>query len=260
MKKKPIHMIKEIFQSEHIDDKIIEELRSDTRKGVQRLLAIYDKQKIKEEKLRQELMLKKQFEDQFRISENDLLAGVDEAGRGPLAGPVVAAAVILPRNFEYIGIDDSKQIPESERNTLFKKIIENAISYSISIVQAHEIDQLNIFEATKQAMTRALGNLETVPEIALIDAVKLDGIDFPTQSIIKGDQKSLAIAAASILAKVTRDKIMNKLDEKYPQYNFKKNKGYGTKEHIIALEKYGPTVEHRKSFSPVQIALRKELS
>ena len=109
-------------------------------------------------------------------------------------------------------------------------------------------------------MTRALGNLETVPEIALIDAVKLDGIDFPTQSIIKGDQKSLAIAAASILAKVTRDKIMNKLDEKYPQYNFKKNKGYGTKEHIIALEKYGPTVEHRKSFSPVQIALRKELS
>lgn len=260
MRTEPIHKIKEIFQSAHVDDKIIEQLRGDSRIGVQRLLAIYDKQKMQEEKLKAELMLKKQFEDQFRLSENDLLAGVDEAGRGPLAGPVVAAAVILPRNFEYLGIDDSKQISEVERNLLFKQITENAISYSVSIVQAQEIDQLNIFEATKQAMTRALESLDSIPQIALIDAVKLAGLNFPTQSIIKGDEKSLAIAAASILAKVTRDKIMVELHKKYPEYKFNKNKGYGTKQHMTALKKYGPTVEHRKSFSPVQMTLRKELS
>ncbi len=260
MKTKPIHKIKEMLQSEHIDDNIIEQLRGDSRKGVQRLLAIYDKQKMKEEKLKKELMLKKHFEDQFRLSGNDLVAGVDEAGRGPLAGPVVAAAVILPRNFEYLGIDDSKQISEVERNVLFKQITENAISYSISVVQAQEIDQLNIFEATKQAMTRALESLDPIPQIALIDAVKLAGLNFPTQSIIKGDEKSLAIAAASILAKVTRDKLMVELHKKYPAYCFHKNKGYGTKQHLTALEKYGPTGEHRKSFSPVQMTLRKEFS
>lgn len=252
MNTKPIHKIKSLFETGHINESIIEELRTDKRKGVQRLVAIYDKQKQREKELEKDFFVKCEFDKQFYTHDYDLLAGVDEAGRGPLAGPVFAAAVILPTDFTYIGLNDSKQLTEIERNALFHAITHRAISYSISVIPVHEIDRINIFEATKQAMRNALMDLKKQPQIALIDAVKLEGLPFPTKEIIKGDQKSVAIAAASILAKVTRDQLMVELDEQFPMYDFKNNKGYGTKSHLFALRKYGPTIHHRKSFSPVQ--------
>lgn len=252
MQTKPIHELKKLFQSGHINEKSVESLRTDKRKGVQRLIAIYDKQKQKQAQLEADFKRKRQFENTFLSHQDDYIAGVDEAGRGPLAGPIVAAAVILPNTFTYYGLNDSKQLTEIERNTLFHTITNTAISYSISILPPADIDRLNIFEATKQVMKNALLTLSQHPDIALIDAVKLDDLPFLTKEIIKGDEKSLSIGAASILAKVTRDKLMIELDEQFPMYSFKCNKGYGTKEHLLALKKYGPSIHHRKSFSPVK--------
>ncbi len=189
--------------------------------------------------------------------ENDLynqgikaICGVDEVGRGPLLGPVVAVAVILPEGYFHKDIKDSKKLTEKKREELYDIIVENAISIGVGIVYEDVIDKVNIYEATKIAMKEAIKNLNIKPEHILIDAMKLD-LDIPSTSIIKGDALSESIAAASIIAKVTRDRMIEELSEEYPMYDLKNNKGYGTKKHLDALKKYGPCPHHRKSFSPV---------
>lgn len=181
--------------------------------------------------------------------EGQIIAGIDEAGRGPLAGPVVCACVIMPLDEENIidGINDSKKLSEKKREILYDKIIEKAISYSIVEVDEKTIDEINILQATKLGMKMALENLKTKPDIVLIDAVKID-TEIKQDNIIKGDALSYNIAAASILAKVYRDRLMTELSKDYPQYNFEKHKGYGTKEHIEALKKYGKCKLHRNTF------------
>ena len=177
------------------------------------------------------------------------IAGVDEVGRGPLIGAVVAAAVILPNDFYLEGLTDSKKLSEKKREAFYKVIMNKALAVGIGIVSEKRIDEINIYEATKEAMIMAINNLSIKPEHVLIDAVKLD-IDIPSTSIIKGDAKSQSIAAASIMAKVTRDRMMYELDKEHPEYDFAHNKGYGTKKHIEAIRKYGILKEHRKSFAP----------
>lgn len=178
-----------------------------------------------------------------------LIAGIDEAGRGPLAGPVVCACAVMPLDEDKIidGINDSKKLSEKKREELYDKIIEIALDYSIVAIDERTIDRINILNATKLGMKRALDNLKVKPDIVLIDAVKLD-IDLPQENIIKGDGKSYNIASASILAKVYRDRLMRELSLKYPEYNFAKHKGYGTKEHIEKLKLYGKCEIHRESF------------
>ena len=180
----------------------------------------------------------------------NLIGGIDEVGRGPLVGPVVTACVILPKDFKCPGLTDSKKLSEKKRNEYYDYIKSYALSIGIGIKSNKEIDEYNILEATKKAMKESIYNGSIIPEHVLIDAVKLD-LDIPSTSIIKGDAKSISIAAASVIAKVTRDAMMYELDKKYPEYDFKSNKGYGTKKHIEALEKYGYLDEHRLSFKPV---------
>ena len=191
----------------------------------------------------------KEYENELYNKGIELIAGVDEVGRGPLVGPVVCACVILPKDYYNEQINDSKKISEKKREKLYDTIIQNAISVGIGMSSEKVIDEINILEATKLAMKEAINNSKTKPEHVLIDAVKLD-IDIPSTSIIKGDAKSQSIAAASIIAKVTRDRMMDELDKKHPEYLFKKNKGYGTKAHIEAIRKYGIIDEHRKTFAP----------
>lgn len=177
------------------------------------------------------------------------ICGVDEAGRGPLAGPVCAAAVILPENCEIEGLNDSKKLSEKKREMLFDVICEKAVSYSIAFGSIEEIEKFNILEATFIAMNRAIDGLEVTPDFALIDGNRVPkNIKIPCETVVKGDFKSASIAAASILAKVTRDRLMEEYDEKYPEYNFKKHKGYGTKEHTELILKYGVSEVHRPSF------------
>jgi len=178
-----------------------------------------------------------------------LICGVDEAGRGPLAGPVCAAAVILPENCDIEGLNDSKKLSEKKREALFNVIKEKALAYSIAFGTLEEIEEFNILEATFIAMNRAIDGLEIPADLALIDGNRVPkNIKIPCETIVKGDSLSLSIAAASVLAKVTRDRLLLEIDEEYPQYNFKKHKGYGTKEHTDLILKYGPSPVHRMSF------------
>ena len=178
-----------------------------------------------------------------------LICGVDEAGRGPLAGPVCAAAVILLENTDIEGLNDSKKLSEKKREALYDVICEKALSYAVCYGTLEEIEQFNILEATFLAMNRAIDNLDTKPDYALIDGNQIPkGIQIPCETVVKGDAKSSSIAAASILAKVTRDRLLLEYDKQYPEYNFKKHKGYGTKEHTDLILKYGPSPIHRMSF------------
>ena len=179
-----------------------------------------------------------------------LIAGVDEVGRGPLVGPVVACACILPINYELKGLNDSKKLSEKKREELYPIIIKEAIAYGIGIIDAKKIDEVNIYEASKLAMLEAISKLNVKPEHVLIDAMKLD-LDIPSTSIIHGDALSLSIAAASVIAKVTRDHMMIELDKKYPMYGFSEHKGYPTKKHLEALKKYGPLDNYRFTYRPV---------
>lgn len=178
-----------------------------------------------------------------------LIAGVDEAGRGPLAGPVVAAAVILPQNIFIENLNDSKQLTAKLRDKLFDVIKEKALAYGIGIVNEKSIDEINILNATIKAMKEAIYQLKPQPDFLLTDAQKLEEIDIPQEAIVKGDTLSVSIAAASIIAKVTRDRLIDDMDSKYPQYGFSRHKGYGTKEHIEAIKKYGICPIHRVSFT-----------
>lgn len=179
------------------------------------------------------------------------IAGVDEVGRGPLIGPVVTACVVLPKDYKLDGLTDSKKLSEKKRNEFYDIIQKDALGIGVGIKDETVIDEVNIYEATKLAMYEAIENTPCKIEHVLIDAMKLEKLDKPSTSIVKGDQLSISIAAASVIAKVTRDRMMDELDSKYPEYNFKKNKGYPTKQHKEAIEKYGILKEHRKSFKPV---------
>jgi ribonuclease HII len=198
----------------------------------------------------------KEYENELYNKGIKYIAGIDEVGRGPLVGPVVTAAVILPKDFYDERINDSKKLTEKKREMLYDVIMENAISVGIGMSNEKVIDEINILEATKNAMLEAINNLNVKPDYLLIDAVKLN-TDIPQLSIIKGDAKSESIAAASIIAKVTRDRMMIELDKEHPEYDFKHNKGYGTKKHIGALYKYGVLKEHRKSFEPISSIIKK---
>lgn len=192
------------------------------------------------------------FQEQFYSDKVKIIVGVDEAGRGPLAGPVVAAACILSRAYINNDINDSKQLSEKKREELFELIMKDAIAYGVGIVSAEEIDTLNIYEATKKAMKEAINNLKVKFDLILTDAMPLKGFDVEVVPIIKGDAKALPIAAASIIAKVTRDHMMEELAKKYPEYGFEEHKGYGTAKHMEALKKYGPIKGvHRFSYKPV---------
>ena len=187
------------------------------------------------------------FERELLASGAKLIAGMDEAGRGPLAGPVVAAAVIMPLDCPIEGVDDSKKVSEKKRERLFDEIIEKAIAYKICLADEQVIDEINILNATKKAMTECVTGLSVRPDIVLVDAVKL-ALEVPTKAIIKGDALSYSIAAASILAKVYRDRLMREYDKEYPAYGFAKHKGYGTKDHINAIRTVGPCPIHRRTF------------
>ena len=201
------------------------------------------------------------YQEQFYSDKVKLIVGVDEAGRGPLAGPVVAAACIFTRAYINKEINDSKQLSEKKRNKLFEEIKKDALAYGIGIVSAEEIDRINIYEATKKAMKMAIDNLKHKFDLILTDAMPLKGFDVEVVPIIKGDAKALPIAAASILAKVTRDNIMDELSKKYPEYGFEKHKGYGTKLHMEALQKHGPIKGvHRFSYKPVTKVALKQMS
>ena len=188
------------------------------------------------------------------------IAGFDEAGRGPLAGPVVAAAVVLPPGLLIPGLTDSKQVPEHERERLFEVIRSKAVCFGIGIADEQTIDEVNILQATIIAMERALRAIDPQPDCLLLDAIFLPRVPLPQRPLIKGDCRSHSIAAASILAKVTRDRMMLELHERFPCYNFQKHKGYGTKEHLLLLREHGPCEAHRKTFNPVARMIRGEAS
>lgn len=185
----------------------------------------------------------------------ELIAGIDEVGRGPLYGPVVTAAVILPKDYYLEGLNDSKKLTPKKRDQFYDIIMHDALSVSIGMRSNERIDEINIYEATKEAMYEAIDNLSITPEHVLIDAMKLDNLEIPNTSIIKGDAKSESIAAASVIAKVTRDRMMEEEGEKHPEYGFEKHKGYPTKEHIQKVMKYGVLDKYRKSFEPIKSIL-----
>ncbi len=196
------------------------------------------------------------IEERLNLEGYTLIAGTDEVGRGPLVGPVVAAAVIMPKGCHIDGVTDSKKVSLKNRLILKEKIEQMAIAYAVSFVDAETIDEINIYEASRLAMMNALNSLKVKPDYVLSDAMPLN-LELPSEAIIKGDEKSFTIGCASILAKVARDNYMESLDKEYPEYNFSKNKGYPTKEHFLALKKYGVLKEHRRSYKPVANELAK---
>ena len=236
---------------DELDHPLFEELILDGRAGVQAAISKRKRelQKQVDEDLRLEKMLA--YEKELYAQGIDLIAGVDEVGRGPLAGPVVAAAVILPKACKIPGLNDSKKIPKSKHKEIYEAVLQNAIAIGIGIKDNQVIDQVNIYEATKLAMREAIGQLEPQPQHLLIDAMKLD-LPISQTSIIKGDANSLSIAAASIVAKVTRDQMMEEFDKEYPGYDFAQNAGYGTAKHLAGLDKLGVTPIHRRSFEPIK--------
>ncbi|MCR5646933.1 MAG: ribonuclease HII [Acholeplasmatales bacterium] len=200
------------------------------------------------------------YEEELYDSGYKNVCGIDEAGRGPLAGPVVVAACIMPPFLRIEGINDSKQLSEKKREELYKIIVKEALAYSIVFINEKDIDELNILNATKKGMLKCLEELKVNPDYVLIDAVDLGELKIESKAIVHGDALSASIAAASILAKVSRDHYMEAMDKKYPNYGFARHKGYGTKAHLEALEKYGPCAIHRKTFTPVNKYFSKQLS
>ncbi|WP_188204174.1 ribonuclease HII [Desemzia incerta] len=236
------------------DDERLKEFRNDARKGVIAAVRSWDKKVGKQQLAQEKLQEMLAYEKRAWAHGKKLIAGVDEVGRGPLAGPVVSAAVILPEDFNIVGINDSKQLSLAKRNELFYIIQEKALAVGVGIKDAAVIDQVNIYEASKLAMLEAIEQMPIQPDHLLVDAMTLP-LPVSQESIIKGDAKSVSIAAASVIAKVTRDRMMEEYDVMYPGYGFPNNAGYGTKEHLTALEDLGVTPIHRRSFAPVREAL-----
>lgn len=246
--------LKQIEQSlEGLDiDKALEKLlciREEYGDKVDRIIQKYEKKKLKYEKELNRYMDMCKYEKEAYQRGFSMIAGIDEAGRGPLAGPVVAAAVILPEDAFIEGLNDSKKLSENQRERLFDVINDKALDVGVGIVDESQIDEINILNATKLAMKLAIYDLKLNPDILFIDALRLDDMRIAQNSIIKGDAQSVSIAAASIIAKVTRDRELKEMDAKYPMYGFAKHKGYGTGEHIEAIKKYGICPIHRISFT-----------
>jgi len=224
----------------------IARFESDERSGVRQLVQRAQKRLDALEKERERLMAMHQYEEQYK--ECQAICGIDEAGRGPLAGPVVAAAVILPKDCEILYLNDSKQLSAKKRELLYDEIMEKAVSVGVGYATPQRIDEINILQATYEAMRQAVNKLSVCPDILLNDAVRIPGLFLQQVPIVKGDAKSVSIAAASIIAKVTRDRLMMEYDKAMPQYHFAANKGYGSAEHIEALAVYGASPIHRRSF------------
>ena len=237
-----------------IESPAFEQFRDDSRAGVHKLIMKRKKQIQAEldEDCRLEQMLR--YEKELYATGCQYIAGIDEVGRGPLAGPVVAAAVILPKNCKIKGLNDSKKIPKKKHEEIYQEVLKQAVAVGIGVKDNQVIDKVNIYEATKLAMLEAVGNLEISPQHLLIDAMQLD-VQVSQTSIIKGDANSLSIAAASIVAKVTRDRMMTDYELTYPGYDFAHNVGYGTKHHLDGLKRKGITPIHRKTFEPIKSML-----
>lgn len=246
--KKTLKEIREEFERAKEEDweSLIREYSQDERAGVKKILESFYKKKqalLKERQRVEELCV---FEKKY--AEAEYICGIDEVGRGPLAGPVVAGAVILPKNARILYINDSKQLSEKKREELYQEILSQALAVGIGSAGPGRIDEINILNATYEAMREAVGQLKIKPSLLLVDAVTIPGLSIPQVPIIKGDAKSQSIAAASILAKVTRDRLMKEYDKEMPEYGFASNKGYGSAGHIEAIKKYGPSPIHRASF------------
>lgn len=224
----------------------------DARQGVQRLLVSYQKRLVKKAQEQKRLEGLQAMERQYWEKGVEQVAGCDEAGRGPLAGPLVTAAVILPHTIWLPGLNDSKKVSPARREKLYDEILDQAVAVTVSILGPREIDELNIYQAAKQAMTLCLTHLKVQPLAAITDAMPLTIPNLPVQDVVKGDSKSAAVAAASIIAKVTRDRIMVQLDQEYPRYGFATHKGYGTAKHMHAVLDCGPTPWHRRSYEPLK--------
>lgn len=225
---------------------IIQQYSQDERIGIKKLLEKYRKRAERLEREMERIEKMKEYERKY--SRYTYIAGIDEVGRGPLAGPVVTCALILPKDCTILYINDSKQLSEKKREELYDIILDQAVAFGIGVISPQRIDEINILNATYEAMRQSIANLKVVPELLLNDAVTIPGVTIPQVPIIKGDEKSISIAAASIVAKVTRDRIMVEYERIYPGYGFASNKGYGSTEHIRALKELGPVPIHRRSF------------
>lgn len=244
-----IKEMKALLNSGQVSSDELEQLKSDSRSGVQKLLASYQRKQEKLAKKKSAFLERFTYEKKF-WQKGQIVAGVDEVGRGPLAGPVVTAAVIIDDHFDLLDVNDSKKLSPQKRLALYPKILSEAISVAVGVKSPQVIDQINIYEADRQAMAEAVLDLDQKPDALLVDAMNVP-VDLPQVKLIKGDAKSNSIAAASIVAKVFRDKLMDDYAKIYPQYDFPDNAGYGTAKHLAALKKYGPTPIHRKTFAPV---------
>lgn len=248
MNKKSISQIKEEFEQADAAQRAVlyEVYSSDDRTGVKKLVSAYRKKEEALQKERMRLEDMRSFENKY--STYSLICGIDEAGRGPLAGPVVAGAVILPKDCEILYLNDSKKLSPAKREALYEEIMEKAEAVGVGMASPARIDEINILQATYEAMREAVDNLGVTPELLLNDAVTIPDVSIPQVPIIKGDAKSVSIAAASIIAKVTRDRLMVQYDEILPGYGFARHKGYGSKDHIEAIRRLGSTPIHRRTF------------
>lgn len=253
--KKTISEIKEWLQTEprEVD---VAPFRADPRKGVQRLITRYDRLQEKKRQTQEAFSRRLVIERHLWQAGNQYVAGIDEVGRGPLAGPVIAAAVILPHDFNLVAVNDSKQLSAAVREQLYGQILEQAVAVAVGTASNEMIDQINIYEATRVAMREAVEHLAVAPTHLIVDAMQVP-VDLPQERLIKGDAKSASVAAASVVAKVVRDRLMQFYDEVYPGYGFGQNAGYGTKDHLVGLDRQGVTPIHRRSFSPVAKRLNK---
>ncbi|TMS99180.1 ribonuclease HII [Apilactobacillus kunkeei] len=243
--------IKEILKSvDDINSELLQKYKDDSRVGVQKLITQRVKQIEKRNHEIEEFNKRLKYEHEFWHEGINVIAGVDEVGRGPLAGPVVTCAVVLPHDFDVYEVNDSKQLSEKKRYELADQIKAKSIDYSYGIADNKLIDDINIYEATRVAMKEAVLGLKELPQEIIVDAMQID-VDIQQLKLIKGDAKSASVSAASILAKTYRDDLMKQYDQQYPEYDFANNAGYGTKKHLDALHKYGATPIHRRSFKPV---------
>lgn len=234
-----------------LSDKEIQELKNDQRKGVRELFLRWQKQKQFEQEVEAEYYKRCTYERELYSQGFERIAGVDEAGRGPLAGPVVAGAVILPKDSFLPGLNDSKMLSKTKCERLYQKIMATAEAVGVGVVSVEEIDRINIYQASKKAMEKAIDHLDPMPDALLVDAMELPSA-ISQHSLVKGDSRSVSIAAGAIIAKVTRDQMMIDIDEKYPTYGFSRHFGYGTAEHLQNLKRHGACDQHRRSFAPVR--------
>lgn len=252
-----INEIKKLL-AEEISAEQLSELEKDDRIGVQKLLASYYKKIAQKENLQLEYKKRTKYENKCYEHGYNYICGIDEVGRGPLAGPVVAAGVILRKDSYFPGLTDSKKLSKEKREYLAEKIKKEAVAYKIVELDNYAIEKYNIYRATQVAMYEVIKNIAVKPDFVLIDAMPLQDLTMDNYSIVKGDEKSVSIAAASVLAKVYRDELMTKYDEKYPYYDFKNNMGYGTKKHLEGLKNYGISPIHRRDFEPIKTMIMKE--